>query len=340
VIRYEVGTEDLLHSRFAISPAFELDSLLRRLDRGGRLPVASSARLRKAFESLRRDTELDAVLALQAGWIGADFIAPPPAGLAQTWEDDLATIRATPLAQARAEIAMCLAARPATRPTAHPATRPGTTDPAVLALLDAPDAVSRLAEALDHAWRALMAPDWLQLRALCERDVVHRAGVLGRAGWAAAIADLHTSVRWHDDGIEVSNMGTGQEVIPLAGNGLLLVPSAFNWPHAATYTSGEWPKTLIYPARGIGVLWEHPAPPAPDALADLIGRSRARILLALESPAGTTHLARTLGMATGAVGDHLAVMRRAGLVDRARDGRVVLYARTAVGDALAASAND
>ncbi|MBS2539977.1 winged helix-turn-helix transcriptional regulator [Catenulispora sp. NF23] len=325
MIRFEVGTEDLLHSRFAISPAFELDSLLRLLHRGGRLPVASASRLRPAFEGLRRQTELDTVLALQSGWIGADFLAPPPAGLAQTWEDDLATIRATPLALARAEIAGCLAAGPAP-------------DSQTRALLDSPDAVSRLAEALDRAWRTLLAPDWLQLRAICERDVVHRAGVLGRAGWAAAIADLHTSVRWHDDGIELSGTGTEQQLIPLAGNGLLLVPSAFNWPRAAAYTSGEWPKTLIYPARGIAVLWEHPAAPAPGALADLIGRSRARILLTLQSPAGTTHLARTLGMTTGAVGDHLAVMRRAGLVARARDGRVVLYARTAVGDALAALA--
>ena len=57
---------------------------------------------------------------------------------------------------------------------------------------------------------------------------MHRAGVLGRAGWAAAIADLHS--------------------------GLPLVPSAFNWPRAAAYPSGEWPKTLICPARGITVL--------------------------------------------------------------------------------------
>ena len=326
MIRFEVGTEDLLHSRFAISPAFELDSLLRLLDRGRRLPTASAARLHTAFQDLRRQTDLDVVLALQSDRIGADFLASPPAGLAQTWEDDLAAIRATPPERARAEIATCLAAQPAV-------------DPAARAVLDAPDVVERLAEALDRAWRVLLAPDWPQLRAICERDVVHRAGVLGRAGWAAAIADLHAAMRWHDDGIELSGVGAGREVVPVAGNGLLLVPSAFIWPHAAAHTARDWPKTLIYPARGIAALWERPETPAPGALADLLGRSRALILATLDSPAGTTHLARSLGMTTGAVGDHLAVLRRAGLVHRARDGRAVLYTRTAVGEALVAAAS-
>jgi DNA-binding transcriptional ArsR family regulator len=335
VIRFEVSTEDLLHSRFAISPAFELDSLLRLLASGRRLPSASASRLRSAFESLRRETDLDMVLALHSDRIGADFVAPPPAGLTQTWEDDLAMIRATPLPQARAEIAHCLAARPAAATTTAIAT-----DPRMRALLDAPDVVARLAEALDRAWRVLMAPDWLQLRAICERDVVHRAGVLGRAGWCAAIADLHTALRWHDDGIEVSGISAERHVVPLDGNGLLLVPSAFIWPDAAAHASGDWPKTLIYPARGIAALWETPESQAPGALTDLVGRSRALILAALESPAGTTHLARSLGMTTGAVGDHLAVLRRAGLVHRARDGRVVLYVRTAVGEALVAATND
>ncbi|WP_194917803.1 DUF5937 family protein [Catenulispora rubra] len=330
MIRFEVGTEDLLHSRFAISPAFELDSLLRLLAGGRRLPASSASWLRSAFESLRRETDLDMVLALQSERIGADFVAPPPAGLAQTWEDDLAVIRATPLALARAEIAYCLAAQPATAPVV---------DPRMRALLDAPDVVARLAEALDRAWRVLVAPDWLQLRAICERDVVHRAGVLGRAGWSAAIADLHTALSWHDDGIEVSGISAERQVIPLDGKGLLLVPSAYIWPHAAAHTSGDWPKTLIYPARGIAALWQTPESQAPGALTDLVGRSRALILAALESPAGTTHLARSLAMTTGAVGDHLAVLRRAGLVQRARDGRVVLYARTAVGDALVGAAN-
>jgi len=337
VIRFEVGTEDLLHSRFAIAPAFELGSLLRLLAGGGRLPTSSASRLRSDFESLLRETDLDLVLALQSDRVGADFVAPPPVGLAQSWEDDLAVIRATPLPQARAEIAYCLAAQPAASTSAT--ATDAAADTPMRARLDAPDVVARLAEALDRAWRVLLAPDWRRLRAICERDVVHRAGVLGRAGWSTAIADLHTALRWHDDGIEVSGLSAGHHVIPLDGSGLLLVPSAFIWPHAAAHTSGDWPKTLIYPARGIAALWETPESQAPGALTDLVGRSRALILAALESPAGTTHLARSLGMTTGAVGDHLAVLRRAGLVQRARDGRVVLYARTAVGDALVAATN-
>jgi DNA-binding transcriptional ArsR family regulator len=48
----------------------------------------------------------------------------------------------------------------------------------------------------------------------------------------------------------------------------------------------------------------------------------------LDSAASTTQLARALGMATGAVGDHLGVLLRAGLLERARSGRSVLYRRT------------
>jgi predicted MarR family transcription regulator len=42
-------------------------------------------------------------------------------------------------------------------------------------------------------------------------------------------------------------------------------------------------------------------------------------------------------MPVGSVGDHLKVLHEAGLLTRARAGRSVLYQRTPVGDALAAT---
>jgi DNA-binding transcriptional ArsR family regulator len=110
----------------------------------------------------------------------------------------------------------------------------------------------------------------------------------------------------------------------------------FVWPGLAAHTEDPWPRTIIYPARGVGALWGEPVSASPGALGDLVGRSRARLLDALDSPASTTQLARSTGLAPGAVGDHLAVLLRAGLLDRARSGRSVLYTRTALGDALAA----
>ncbi|MGW4499044.1 DUF5937 family protein [Micromonospora sp. NPDC004336] len=326
MIRFLAGADDLLRSRFALSPIFELNNLLQDLSRqhpSRRLPAAWFARLRPRFERLRAETAVDAVLALSTSRHGADFVVQPPTrGLAQTIDDDLAALRATPPDDARREISHCLGMRPATgRRTRQ--------------MLDGRGVVGRIADTLERAWHELLAADWLQLRMICERDVAHRAGELGRHGWAAALSGLHPSVRWRDGAVEV--LRDEEHTVRLGGAGLLLVPAVFVWPRIAAHVDEAWPRTLIYPARGIAALLEphaHRTPPA--ALTRLLGRSRARLLLALADPASTSQLAHTLGMTIGAVGNHLAVLREAGLLDRARSGRSVLYRRTALGDALAA----
>jgi DNA-binding transcriptional ArsR family regulator len=326
MIRYEISADILVRSRFALSPLFELTHLLRALtssDRRHRLPPGWTARLRPVFRRLRDETDLDAVLALQPPRYGADFISPPPSTLAQTVEDDLAVVRATSLAQARREIGRCLEIRPATD--------------RAMAVLRRKDVVERLAVAVEIAWRELLSGDWPQLRAICERDVVFRTGQLGREGWAAAIDGLHRDVRWRSGGIDI--LRPPSATIRIGADGLLLVPSVFVWPAVSVTYEDPWPATLLYPARGISALWEPAAGGDAGALEDLLGRSRARLLVALEQPASTTQLARSLRLATGAVGDHLTVLRRAGLLDRARSGRSVLYRRTPLGDALAASAD-
>ncbi|WP_326756781.1 winged helix-turn-helix domain-containing protein [Streptomyces hirsutus] len=322
MLRFEVSVEDLLRSRFALSPALDLCLLLRSLiGQGQPLPRAWAARLLPAFERLRRESELDAALALQAPHGGPNFVAPPPRGLSQTWADDLAMIRATPLEVARREFATT-------------AIGPSARDPRVCAVLDSTDAVSRIAEAMDQAWHELLAPDWPQLRAICERDVVHRVGVIGEHGWATTIESLHPGIAWHAGGIEIGFFRGG--TVRLAGDGLLLIPSVFVG-HIAAHLEDPWPRTLVYRARGTAALWgEQETVPQPDALTALVGRSRARLLLALDAPASTSQLARSLAMAPGAVGDHLAILRSAGLLVRARSGRSVLYRRTPLGEALIA----
>ncbi|MGW1844036.1 ArsR/SmtB family transcription factor [Streptomyces sp. NPDC001966] len=323
MLRFEVSVEDLLRSRFALSPALDLCLLLRSLIGQNRpLPRAWAARLLPVFERLRRETELDAALALQTPRGGPNFVAPPPRGLNQTWADDLAMIRAAPLEAARQEFATT-------------ATGPSARDPRVRAVLDSTDAVSRIAEAMDQAWHGLLAPDWPQLRAICERDVVHRVGVIGEHGWTTTIESLHPSIAWQAGGIEIGHfpqVGT----VRLAGDGLLLIPSVFV-ANIAAHLEDPWPRTLVYRARGTAALWgEQETVPQPDALTALVGRARARLLVALDSPASTSHLARSLAMAPGAVGDHLAILRGAGLLVRARSGRSVLYRRTPLGEALVA----
>ena len=263
------------------------------------------------------------MLALETRYEGASFLAPPPQGLTQTIEQDLAAVRATPTRLARPVIEKLLAQNK-------------TVPQGVLDRLRGPKPVAKIADALEAAWRGLLAADWPQLRAILERDVVHRAGQLGRSGWGGALDGLHRTVRWRGRAIEVRRRGPGADTTTdLGGAGLLLVPSVFVWPGIAIFDEDPWPRALIYPARGISALWST-EPAEPGAVGALLGPSRARILVALAEPASTTQLARGMAMTIGAVGDHLAVLRGARLVDRARAGRSVLYRRTPLGDALAA----
>ncbi|HEY7048478.1 MAG TPA: DUF5937 family protein [Jatrophihabitantaceae bacterium] len=327
-MRIEVGPDDLAASRFAIAPMTELEHLLRKLDRPNARTATGRAvrasRWARRYEPLRRDLDARVLRSLRpTGW-GVDFTAPPPAGMARSPAEDLATIRATPRAIARDQIRQALAL-----------TAPVDAD--VRAVLARRDVTTWLADALERMWHALVAPDWPQLLAIAERDVLHRADRLVRAGWAAALDGLHPALRWQD-GAVLTRTQPGLTV-RLDGRGLMFVPSVFLHPSLSTYVDPPWQPTIVYPARGSAALWE-PRPTTPAALARLLGTSRAELLLRLETPASTTQLARTTRYALGAVGDHLRVLREAGLVTRLRSGRSVIYRRTPIGDAVVAGTSD
>lgn len=324
----DVSPADVAASRYAISPLIEAVSALRLL--AGQQPAGAllpwTKRIRPRYAQLRRtEPAVGALLALfRRGAYNADFIQPPPAGGGLTLAEEVATVRATPLARARKELARNLAGHRA--PPAY-----------ARRILEAPDVVHRIADAIEATWAALVEPEWPRLRAILERDVVQRAGRLTAYGWGAALADLDPRLRWTSDGqsgtIEVRDQDYGHYC--LAGQGLLFVPTVFG--ALISYVDPPWPFAIVYPARGVADLLGPPARDRPaEALDRLIGWSRAAVLRALTAPATTSQLVGQLGMGLGSIGGHLAVLREAGLVTRTRLGRSVRYERTALGDALAA----
>jgi DNA-binding transcriptional ArsR family regulator len=200
--------------------------------------------------------------------------------------------------------------------------------PAATRLLSA--GAGRLAEALWQYWQAAIGPYWSQIRALLDADVAYRAARLANGGIECLLADLHPRVKLHDHVIQAGTQGPVTEH-DLSGTGLLLIPCAFIWSYLDVGAGNPWPPHLIYSARGIGNLWHDPAPTAPgrpEALAELLGHSRAAILASAALPMSTTGLARELGLSPPAVSAHLSVLRRSGLVTSWRSGRRVLYQRT------------
>ena len=323
MIRFRFGHDDLLRTRFALSPLCEVVWSTHVL----RDPACHSLHLpwvRAAKERLEGlDWGLLDVLANRSsyGYV-PDFISPPPSTPLPDVADELATVRATPPGQMAREVHLRFEGEPV----------PDVVRP----LLDEPQqALHMLADVMTAYWERAIAPWWPAIRGALEADILHRSRLLTTAGTGSVFDDLHPEVRWRGGVLEVDRRGGYSQDVALGGRGLLLVPAAFAWPAAFCFTDEPWQPAIVYTPRGIGDLWEPStgADGAP-AMAALLGGRRAAILTALEAPATTGELAGRLGASPAGVSEHLGVLRRAGLVRATRDGRHVRYVRTPAGSLL------
>jgi DNA-binding transcriptional ArsR family regulator len=316
-------TEALTRVRFAISPMFETIRSIRALED----PAGSALHLPWAERAkpLCSDLDLSPLFALQSSaTYNPDFVNPPPSSPLVDFEEELAVMVGTPPAQIRAEVAGAYA---------------GTALPAVLEpFIRTPRrAIGELAELMRDYWKRCLAEDWPRIRSLLEQDVLYRARQIADGGTSRLFADLDPSVGWKDGVLRI-DCGECESDVDLDERGLLLVPSVFVWPKVTIVTAEPWQPALAYPARGIGMLWSPEQLAPPDALEKLLGRTRASLLDALDSPRSTTELAGALSLTPGGVSQHLSILRDAGLVCGRRVARVVLYLRTAEGDALVRAA--
>jgi DNA-binding transcriptional ArsR family regulator len=318
VIAYRFTHDDLLRTRFAISPLMEISGSVEAVREPQRFPVHApfAAWAAPRITTFEWDL-LDAVIPRHGRWY-PDFVSPPPREPQARLEGELCRVLETDPAQVRHELRL-----------AYPERVPEV----IQALFDDPRAgLERLVSQMRSWFDVVLAPRWKDILGALETEVAHRGRRLADEGPAAAFADLNAKVRWRDGAVEVHVRGDGE--VDLGGRGLLLVPAVFAWPDVWPMRDPPWQPAIVYGPPGVAELWAPARPRDTAALDDLLGARRAAILVALDRPTSTLELARRLGASPAGVSGHLGVLRRAGLVIGRRDGRQVLYGRTAAGEQL------
>jgi DNA-binding transcriptional ArsR family regulator len=315
-----VMSADLLaRARFVVSPMADAVAALGALSEPrGPTERATAALHGTAFRAmLEEHPGRSAVLQCIArpGWL-ADFLCLPPPRDPVSFAEERALVEA--LGDDRIRVDLRDTVR---RPLPELLVQPGVTAYAV--------------GLLDWVWTHVVASDWPRRERVLRADIVSRTARLARHGWEAVLPDLGRDRAWLGNGRLRINLFDYPDRELGSDAQLLFIPhhggsSRVGWDVPSRYA-------LYYPVTGTLAETVAPDRDGHGATARLIGDNRTRLLTALEGPASTTGLVALTGLALGSVGGHLRVLLDAGLVQRRRSGREVLYWRTALGDALVAA---
>jgi DNA-binding transcriptional ArsR family regulator len=341
-VRIPMSTEHLGRSRFAISPAMEVIASLQ-----GRAAPHAPPHVRRrwvrARRHMRRDhLELLCALVPTDHPYTVDFLTPNPDRPATTIEEAAAAVAATPSEDVDLHLDVGFRGRTIRPEVADSFGGPEALDrwrrpippPVDRALHQGgPQELARqAADALAGCFEAALAPEWDDVLMVLEDDISYRGERMASQGTIALLDDLGDGVSWADGEVRLAR--PFDVLVDWADDGLVLVPATAHPRRVQLCAERPAAPLLSYQPRAVARLWS-PAPnPAPAAVGELVGQTRAMLLAALDTPASTSQLSRLSGLAPATVSYHLSVLHRSGLVRRRRRGRAVLYARTNVGDDL------
>jgi DNA-binding transcriptional ArsR family regulator len=328
----ELDVADLAASRFAISPLSETTRAILLLAQPSPSAV-NQPWVRWARAQLeRRPLRMPRTWPLIVNGLPSypEFLVPAPAVRTPGIDAELARMRATHAEAVRASLRRVFGDHPWPDTATELFERPA-------------ESLAEIAAELGECHERLIMPHWERIRPVLEADIAYRAGLLAGGGARSLFSDLHRDVRWSEGTLTINDTDERSPVfrVMLGPDGVVLVPSVFNWPQVSYSKATSTQTTLVYPARGTATVWEGGVTAGgtgAEAVEELLGAPRARLLVALRSPATTTALARRLGVTASAVSQHLAALHRGGLVDRQRSGRTVLYQTSELGLALLAGA--
>ncbi|MES5821850.1 winged helix-turn-helix domain-containing protein [Streptomyces sp. RG80] len=311
-----IGTDTLARSRFLLSPFAETFASVRLLHTAAAGHPGEETWLRAHLPGYRAFLAADPVAgplvdAALRSWI-ADFICPTPRA-GESFEETVRRVREAAPDSARANLRVSLSGGP------------------LPAVLDRDDLPERATALLTHVWEEAVRPYWDRRRRVLEADVVARTARVSHGGWAAVLDSLRPWTRWLGGNRFQVNLHAypPREIASGAELAFIPVTTGNGW----VSWEGRDRYAVVYPCSGV-LAEDHDRRPVPAGLGALIGTTRARVLMLLDSPMSTTQLVAVTGQSLGSVGRHLRVLLDAGLVERRRAGRSVLYERTAAGTVL------
>ncbi len=326
----DLDVADLAATRFAISPLSETTRAILLLANPSP-PAVNLPWVRWARAQLgRRPLRLPRTWPLIVNGLPwhPEFLVPAPAVRAPGIESELDRVRATAGEAVRSSLQRVFGSHPWPDSARELFERPR-------------ESLAEIAAELAECHDRLVRPHWERIRSVLEADVGYRSGLLAEGGARSLFGDLHPDLRWSRGTLTINDTfefeGPSVFRLTLGPDGVVLMPSVFNWPLVSYSKATSTQTTLLYPARGTATVWEDgvlAGGVAAEPVEELLGAARARLLAALRSPATTSALARRFGVTPGAVSQHLSVLHRGGLVDRRRSGRVVLYQASGLGLAL------
>lgn len=338
-LRIQLTVDSLGRSRFAVSPVHEVLGTLRLRERHP-APHARTWFLRaKDRMPARLRGVLEALVPVDHPYC-PDFLSPAPTP-GESVEDLVERIAGTPAEVVEHHLDVGLRGRMARDevvamfPSADDYERWRRPVPAALEdlLTHGPRAVAAVAaEAIGAFFDVAVREDWRDVRSVLDADIRRRSDLSAARGAVAMLESLGPGLSWHESGISLARDYEG--IVDWAHDGLLLVPTSAHV--GPVQIAAERPLTpmVFYRADAIARLWGRRASDPARAVADLIGDTRAALLVALTDPRSTSELSRELHWTEPTVSYHLRILLAGRLVDRDRRGRRVLYQRTALGSSL------
>ena len=307
-----VDADTLANARFGTSQLTETVSALKML----RAPVEpwyrawKDAHAAEFGRQLRRNPVWAGIVASAFGrsWV-ADFITVPPLEPDQQLEDELELLTSLDDDRIRADLSVVRTPLPDV-------------------LLSSQGLAEQAADLMRWVWTATVEPDWPRRLRVLQADVVSRTSRLSEQGWSGVLRGLGPDVRWLGDGrIQVNRWN--YPVTDVRGCDLMFIAAHTQRVNVSWRKPDRF--ALTYPVTGIFAETEPPGEP----LVQLLGRNRARILAEAAEPVSTTLLVATTGLSLATISDHLRVLTDAGLLERRRSGRSVLYWQSDTGRRVA-----